>query len=823
MKKETPFKYIWIAIIITWSLVILWGYFFNIGVNLGSDLPSSSKSVTIFNQQISFFPSDSHSYYFNSIKSNIISKDAGKWKMSPLAIIVSLLVLIYLIFVINEKRKGKARLKINAPPIYLFILFTTLFFAFYLASVWYNGLSNINYLNVVTGYFKIVGSISIIILLALSIGKKIYFFVEKSEERDLLTLFLFSIGLGVIAITFFTFLLGAVGQINQRAAIILLLLLFAFSIKETVFWLKNLFIRSIKIDAAYFSPQVFLFGIIAIFSSFNFLVTWRPIPLYHDDLELYMNTTKLLATQGKLLGGIRNYPWELFMGFTLALFKNVATTLTIWSGLGIMAVCSIIGVIKTYCKKRGIDAGYYPLLMAGLFYTLPAVYHQATLEMKTDLAAFFFAMLSFLLFWKWRDEIRNRQYLFLASFLMGFAFVIKATIVLFGGPIFLYLMLFLYKKRIASVKSLVLCLMCFSFFALPFVPFAIKNAIEISSMPSGKVNYASISEYASVMYGASKERMIILTKNEILAARKNGEIYSSYLPSELGRYAGNEKGLRKLIFLPMIVTFNDSVSGYYVDISFVFLLFVPLLVPLLYLTRSKEKTNPYIFNEILILGISFWLLWAKYASGIIWYGFPGFIFLSIIIIEMLCLFKKSRIKFLTAFFNLILIFWFFLTLVLQVNNNLPGLKMPANLNYASAKIDESEYLNISRPRIYPVISVLNPELDNRGNNQMKVYVAGKYVSYFIHENNELVYSDTVLAAYAAISDGKNGSGVIDRLKGAGFKYIIVEQNDIPFFGESAPFMHEKLESLVKTVRNNPAKIKVRLDDKNTGVIFAEIL
>jgi hypothetical protein len=436
-----------------------------------------------------------------------------------------------------------------------------------------------------------------------------------------------------------------------------------------------------------------------------------------------------------------------------------------------------------------------------------------------DLPAMFFAGLSLISFWQWQNEIRDRRRLFLAAFFAGFAFLIKATLIFFALALVFYIILVLVRLKISLKKSAVLCVFCIIFFLLPLVPFGIKNSIE--AIHQSKSEFAT----STFIYGSEGKPIISLNQAEEESAKKNSNIITSSIAAELNRYGNFKNGLSKYIFFPIISTLNSAASGQYVDAGFIFLLFVPLLVLAYPFMARKSDRRHFVFYEMALTGIVYWLLWATFSHGVIWYGFTGFLFLLMLLVEFLNQIKNYKNKFFYLAICVILVFWFSINL-LQRTAQMQEYNIYVNkdnLIYAGGKMSDSEYYHRYVSSFAGIVDFINSEIDKNKENPPRVYLIGKYIKFFIKENDKTVYQDNSLSVYMAISDGKTDSSVIDRLKQNNINYIVVEKYSISFFGDSADTLRSKLEKLETTIRNNPDKVKVLYDDKGTGILFAKIL
>jgi len=804
-------------IIILWILFIILGYFFDVHIN------SSEKDHGLSRiKSWEMSPRKSHRYYFEAVKQNFNGKneDGLGSPISPAVSIIIIILGIYSLLTMHQKRMSKKMLELNLSPISFAGIFIGVFLINYF--FWLSFHKQLNLREIIPiNFFQSLLQALLILMVTLSLGKKAKVVIIPASNEDDLKDFLVSMGLGIVIITFLLFLLGIFGFLTKLFVLFLFLIILIISRKEFIFWIKG-FIKPAHVKLRFTHPTIFLFLIFLVFLSFNFLSIARPIPLGHDGLEAYMNTSHLLSTGGRLLSGINFYPCELFVSSTFVLFNNAMPAMILFSSFGILVFLSIFLLGKLYCQKRGLSKGsYYPMLIATLFYTLPAVTYQLSNDNKVDLAALFFACLSMIAFWEWKDgDILSKKkcrILLISWFFIGMTVAIKLTFVFFAAILFLDLLFLLIRKNISLKNKLILGLMCFLFFVLPILPFAIKNDINI-------INNKGKWHVSSLLTGFSESPRILFTEDERRIESLYKQVFINNSSAELDRYAGFQQGLSKYLKLPFITTFNLAQRGQYVDIGFIFLSFVPIIIfQLKWIRKNNEKD----FGLLVIIAISnfiYWIIWAIYARGIIWYSFPGIILLLFLLIEVINASKRMKMRLVSPLLNTVLILWFILDFFFRTSY-LPvyGVSVKnTTIAYASGSLTDQEYLEQVVPSFNAVSKIVNGHIEKGNGNQPKIYLVGKYTKYFIKQNNKLVYQDNDLSAYITLSEKKTDEQTVTRLKENGFRYIIVDPNSLSFFGDDKAFLYEKLRKLVNLVKNNPNQVRILVNDPMNGMILAEI-
>ena len=276
--------------------------------------------------------------------------------------------------------------------------------------------------------------------------------------------------------------------------------------------------------------------------------------------------------------------------------------------------------------------------------------------------------------------------------------------------------------------SLILLIICIG---APFAPYGIKNILD-----TGQISVQSLRAGKIVAPSIAMNPPLTVLNGAISDLQPTG------VHEEQGRYAGFDQGIRKYLMLPFTVTFNPLVSGMYVDIGYLFLALIPLVIlifirkPLIEMDsrfRGNDKKMPY---EILFVGIIYWLMWGFFAKGVIWYGFGGFIFLFLFIVEIIHQLKKEYWTGLRFAANSAIILWLLCTLCLRTAN-LPfyaSFVDPVGLAYAGGVIDGEGYMKQKIPTYLTIMKIVNGDIDANKEDPPRIYRAGTFIKYFIHQN-----------------------------------------------------------------------------------------
>ena len=300
--------------------------------------------------------------------------------------------------------------------------------------------------------FKTIGfHLAVLPVLAAAFGAGHFVFrfipLQMSESVS----WLIRLVLGFAVLTLFLFLLGAMKLLHAWIVFPLLAVMIWPGAKELMRLVKEHLIsvsKSFEIHAAALLPWLFTLLMIAV----NFCFITRPFPVGFDELNLYMNTPKLMAGYHGLTQGGDAYNWSVVMSLGFILYDKlvVATLLSVLPG--------ILTLLVIYRMARMIHVSReWSITACALYYTLPNIIWQSRNDAKVDLALMFVTLCAVLLLMEFYFGNRKNQekislfgkqlpslYLVwsLAGFMLGFAFGIKYTSVMcvFGFLVYLFYM-----------------------------------------------------------------------------------------------------------------------------------------------------------------------------------------------------------------------------------------------------------------------------------------------------------------------------------------------------------------------------------------------
>lgn len=279
-----------------------------------------------------------------------------------------------------------------------------------------------------TLFFKIIGFLILPILLVIISYSFWYFLINKIKNiSDETTTFKFLLSLWI---WFFSFVMlisisWYLGFYNLYVLFSIVALFIAFSHKELVKIIKNVYLLRFEIEWHDFSKKYFnlnlftreiAFFIIIFIIWINFINIVRPMPVWWDDLWVYMNFPKILASYWELKNlwwmmswQIFTWIWFLFWSATQAFFLN-----NVWGVLSVICLVLIFWDLLKSVKKTFINI---PFVLTSIFISMPMIVFQQAKDMKLDPGLFFITIISvyilFYVFWKYlwyQRELKSKNF-----------------------------------------------------------------------------------------------------------------------------------------------------------------------------------------------------------------------------------------------------------------------------------------------------------------------------------------------------------------------------------------------------------------------------
>ncbi len=830
-------------------LSLLWilfavGIYFLKFTKIDADCSLTSGCLKIANQNWKIVFQSSHSYIKDSILTSTGSLSGGMHMPGPIYFIFAGVLFVYIAnFFYDRFIERKKELSLNLSPFVFLLIFSLIFVLVYNRwEVFYNLNSPIKHHGIFLRYPVLILEFLGIFWVVLTAGRRLLNLFDKKNAKESLNQLILSSAVGITFLMLAFYFLALFGQYNSTSVIVFFSAIILFCSKDSYFWLKNFFAKSITIQSKYFSPYILLLIVSIIFIAQNFLSILRPIPIGFDDLNVYMNNAKLMAEKGHLISGAMSYYAELFTGLGY-LFKNppLAFLLALFSG--ILSIIAIYYLVNDYCCKRGFSINSsrtYAIFSTVLFYTLPLVAFPSSQDMKVDLMGFFLSMSSLILIWQWREKYlggkNNLPLLFLSGFLAGVGVAVKYTNLLFAFVLLVYLILIVYRKNKLNLKKYLAVIFFGAAVILPVTPISIRNIYQTRSLAVADIRFGKADNQKLIADPAfDSGKNIEANFDKYMRERRTGD------KVEVGRYLGYDNKLKKYLLLPLRLTSNSLVYGPYLNIGYLFLAFIPLTL-LIVFSRKKliksangsiisseydderlEKTKSY-FYEIFFLAVVFWLGWLFTASGIIWYGLSGFIFLLILTIEAYHYIRYNFAKPFVFFTHTIVVIWLILALFLRFSY-LPSqniMTSPDNLKYARGEITDKDVTNTFFGRYLSIIDQMNQDILSHPDNPPKIYRVGTFYKYFIANNDQVVCDDQLLDKFAYAYQDRNDEKMLQRLKNNNIKYIIFDISIKNVDKSPDQTLFKKYEDFRNFVNNNSKNFVLLSDPYDEKTLMLQI-
>lgn len=495
------------------------------------------------------------------------------------------------------------------------------------------------------------------------------------------------------------------GFYNLWVVLGLIIISFSFSFKVFVSAIKNFWnfpieIQNHKPNSSHFIERInpfllsseFLFIVLSSLIAVNFINVMRPFPIGWDDLGVYMNFPRLIASAGEIFPLGQMMSWQIFTGIWF-LFGGSTQAFYLNSFAWVLVAIFIFLFLFSFFKQTKEKKLFFniPLLATTIYISLPMVIFHLAKDMKLDQGLFLISIIIlFLVYYLFyfRESIKKNDfiYFFIIGILLGFAFSIKVTSLLLISGIFWLLFFFFFgfswflwylglyfslftkfgfwkmmnvayptSPEFVNLFSLITLIIWLWFFAyalrknkkiqLFFTLFALLfSGIIIALLPWIGHNIASIESWnisiSKIVNGEKKTYTPDLTQihsqSYIDSISKRSRITSTGTTQneDFWRYFGYEKGINNYIKLPWNLTMQKNQPWEYTEISYIFLAFLPIL--LLFLPFRKRYFE---------FGLYFYIL-----AFILFFMMPNGV---ILLTNFLSLF--------TLPFGYLIIFWVFLT------------------------------------------------------------------------------------------------------------------------------------------------------------------
>lgn len=585
-------------------------------------------------------------------------------------------------------------------------------------------------------------------------GKVLKTFKIKEENRDNIDVseFVFNTTIGLAAIMSSVFILGFFKIASFTNIAIVLVLMAGISAKEAFSFLKLLIKESAPIKKTSLFPGCVILGGVLIMA-YNLLGIIRPMPIGWDDSNYYLYIPEVFTHLKGLLDGAGGmYNWELINAIA-SYSSNAFLPLMVNFWGGILALAAIYIVARLALGKE------QSLMAASIFYALPSVMFQSSMDLKNDTALLFFELAAFyaLVIWFKSNKVK---WLVMAGIIMGVGIGIKAT----AGVAFIVMLGLVMLKILGKYGSIGavlaqvgLLMFLFGNGNLYEIPETVTTVLGIAMMISGiaaiffsfyktkekksalkSIGLFMLAVFLSLSPWVLKNTIIdgISLQTGYLAAAPNlAELdYTSYidkcatesLSGEFDIYiagigdAETKRTPLSLLKMPWQMTMNPGFDGIYIDISCIFLGLLPIIIWYL-VERKEEKT----FRAAMLWTAVYFAIMIFFFNGVPWYGFIGYAALLILVLKILKTQEKDswqNEKMLSLISKTAIV----LTVAMSIFIRTGAAGGLDDFAYLGNIITKEEYIESINPGITETITALETDTTSVGETIYKVGGATRY-------------------------------------------------------------------------------------------------
>ena len=672
--------------------------------------------------------------------------------------------------------------------------------------------------------------LSLITLIATGFGHTILKFIKKDLALETDTV-LISFAIGLFSIIVFTFLIAAPHLLTIYSTWALLLTIVLISRKSIFEIINKLLKLNYRIETGFFNINLFIIFVLSLILSMNFIDNISPTARGWDGMNQYVNIAKRIEETNGLIQMGGNYYWELLMGFGLIATKWITIALNLASFYP-----ALLSAIVLYWILSKFSSKSTALLVTAWFYTMPMMLFHGTEENKVDLGNTLIAMIGFLSLYKGLSSKNTKDKLIfigIAGLLTGFCLGIKLTSLMI---IFTFLTIILYKEFrktgavagfLFSIGMLLMGMLLTSDSTnttkeLP--PYIIGLVIVGSSVILMAIkllrdkNYrallvptifiiSSLIAFSPWMIKNFSENRSLTPNNLLFGIHPEPTIDYNSLPEELAideslctetgtreeldRYMGYENNIiKKYITLPWHLTMNDiGILGMYIDVGWIPLALLIGLLPFIKLKKPDEK-----WSIALMFFINYWLLWLATSDGIIWYGLPGFLAISILMVGLIENYKREEVSLQKLTVTTLILILLIPALSLRLHNFGRG----NLLLYISNVMTADEATTGIFPYGLQVHDLFEADQDGRYDEIWKI---GTSLNYFIEDNFWRTYNDQYMDVINCLYQERNPDLLTKRLKALGFGYIIFDYNTYALSADPDGTLNEKYQAVLEYILN----------------------
>ncbi|MDD4304546.1 MAG: hypothetical protein PHG92_03645 [Patescibacteria group bacterium] len=622
--------------------------------------------------------------------------------------------------------------------------------------------------------FTNIISISILFLIIISIGQKISKILKINLDNSILHLL--DIALGFATLSIFILLLSFINKVNIIGILILLTALSIFSYKEIFYYVKNIYSYKFEYREKYFSSNNFFLNIIIVFVFITFINFLTPLSSGWDSIVAYTKIPKQISETNSFVYNdyspffyAANLPMTI--GFTLFHDDSIAKMfLFVFSILDLILLCVFTKKIFKHKKFYFI----YPLLI----FLMPFWNWMLDKENKIELVLIFYIMFVILLFFEYLEK-KDKNIIYLSSFILGFAWTIKITsihIIIILALLYAYYIIRYEKLKIINILKI--GFLSFIIFFIPLLPWVIKNSLDYNKftpkifyqLQNKSEKFLDISEYA-YLNNYNDDNIEDVDGNESL---KNN------------RYIIN-KDFKNYLISIWHYTIPPSIGNHFPEIGLVFISILPILI-LFYILKKHNKN----INILLFITILYFIIFMIINRGnpAPWYGIGFFFLLSTISGYFILNTKDSLTK---TLLTMIIIIQVILTMSYKNTGFITDINK--KLLYFYGQINILEYQDLINGSTSASMITILSNLPNDG----YIYTTGNSYEYYTKDAyKRFALSDRKKVLYTVLKKRYNDEEIYKIFQKINLKYFLLIEYKNDFYN----FLSSKSKTcIIKNIRN----------------------
>ena len=218
------------------------------------------------------------------------------------------------------------------------------------------------------------------------------------------------IGVGIVWITIFMFLVGTIGLLLNFILIPFILIGIGINWQYALEFIKRISIKALNTDPFVSNKVIAVSFVLIAFLSLNFIANQIPFPPGFDSRNFYLNISNLIGAEGGIISGFSPYNWSLLMSYGFVAFKSAEIAFGV-SYLGfLLSMWAVYSIMRVYLKLPVFES----LLVITIYAVTPAITNQLFVEYKIDFGLLFMQLLSILLIFKIyegkKSPIKNKDF-----------------------------------------------------------------------------------------------------------------------------------------------------------------------------------------------------------------------------------------------------------------------------------------------------------------------------------------------------------------------------------------------------------------------------